>query len=278
MQGEIKYAAIISKLENGKFQITFPDFDGLSTIAEKEENIEINATNLLNYKLQELKTMNKSFPNPSSAFDIQSKLKEGEITLYILAKSSIKKSFNTSDLSKENIGKTLNATKTNFKNLFSKNANNKHIFCLTGLITGIVYLIASILPVISGSFFGISIKFGFFQGMFSDLGFIGEIPDLRKLIIISRTLGFLLIFVAIYTIYSHYKEDIFNMFASTLLSTLMFLITFFTVLKAKMQINAEAAANIFGFSYGIFFLFIATIVLIADACYLWLNHKEEIKK
>ena len=35
---ELRYVAIVSKTDDGKFRIVFPNFDGISTVVEKEEN------------------------------------------------------------------------------------------------------------------------------------------------------------------------------------------------------------------------------------------------
>lgn len=42
-----KYIAVIKQLENGKFSISFPDFEGITALAEKEESIEKVAKGIL---------------------------------------------------------------------------------------------------------------------------------------------------------------------------------------------------------------------------------------
>lgn len=81
-----KYIAVIKQLENKKFLIKFPDFEGVSGIAEKEESIERVAKGILNIKLQELKYEKIEIPAPMGIGEVQKLLQDGEFTTFVFTK------------------------------------------------------------------------------------------------------------------------------------------------------------------------------------------------
>ena len=46
----VNYITIVRVLEDGKFLLSFPDFDGLTTIADSEEDIQNTAVSRLKNK------------------------------------------------------------------------------------------------------------------------------------------------------------------------------------------------------------------------------------
>lgn len=68
---DIKYTAIVEGIENGKYKITFPDFDNVFTTSDSEETINKAASNLLKFKIKEYDENKMSLPQPTSIFDIQ---------------------------------------------------------------------------------------------------------------------------------------------------------------------------------------------------------------
>ena len=56
------YIIVMKALEDGKFLITFPDFEGLTATADSEENIQSVATEAIKAKLTELKRNNLVIP------------------------------------------------------------------------------------------------------------------------------------------------------------------------------------------------------------------------
>ena len=51
----INYIAVVKQLESGKFLVSFPDFEGITTTAETEESIQDVAAGVIKTKLAELK-------------------------------------------------------------------------------------------------------------------------------------------------------------------------------------------------------------------------------
>ena len=87
MEKTQKYIAVVKQLENQKFLIKFPDFEGVSSVAEKEESIEKVASGILNTKIQELKDEKIELPVPMGIVQVQKLLQEGEFTIFISPKA-----------------------------------------------------------------------------------------------------------------------------------------------------------------------------------------------
>ena len=79
----VNYITIVRVLEDGKFLLSFPDFDGLTTIADSEEDIQNTATETIKSQLVDLKTNNLDIPEAKKMNDVVSTLNEGEFTIYI---------------------------------------------------------------------------------------------------------------------------------------------------------------------------------------------------
>ena len=79
----VNYITIVRVLEDGKFLLSFPDFDGLITIADSEEDIQNTATETIKSQLVDLKTNNLDIPEAKKMNDVVSTLNEGEFTIYI---------------------------------------------------------------------------------------------------------------------------------------------------------------------------------------------------
>ena len=80
------YIIVMKALEDGKFLITFPDFEGLTATADSEESIQSVATETIKTKLAELKKDNLVIPEAKKMKDVSSTLNEGEFTTYIPVK------------------------------------------------------------------------------------------------------------------------------------------------------------------------------------------------
>lgn len=80
------YIAIVKQLESGKFLITFPDFEGITTTAETEESIQDVAVGVIKAKLAELKKANVEIAEPKKITEVSKDLKDGEFTTYVAVK------------------------------------------------------------------------------------------------------------------------------------------------------------------------------------------------
>jgi len=77
------YIAVVKPLENGYFLISFPDFEGITTTAETEENIQNVAEKAIKIKLMELKKDNIKLTEPKKLLEVSKNLQIGEFTTYI---------------------------------------------------------------------------------------------------------------------------------------------------------------------------------------------------
>ena len=84
----INYIAVVKQLESGKFLISFPDFEGITTTAETEESIQDAASGVIKAKLAELKKANIEAPEAKKITEVSKELKEGEFTTYVAVKES----------------------------------------------------------------------------------------------------------------------------------------------------------------------------------------------
>ena len=77
------YIIVIKQLESGKFLISFPDFEGITTTAEMEENIQYIASEVIKVKLAELKKAGVELSEPKKIIEVSKNLQAGEFTTYV---------------------------------------------------------------------------------------------------------------------------------------------------------------------------------------------------
>ena len=77
------YIIVIKQLESGKFLISFPDFEGITTTAETEENIQYIASEVIKVKLAELKKAGVELSEPKKIIEVSKNLQAGEFTTYV---------------------------------------------------------------------------------------------------------------------------------------------------------------------------------------------------
>lgn len=100
----IRYSVIIRKLENGKFLLTYPDFKGMTSIAEKESAIEKLASSILQEKINELMENEVKIPKPMSAVEATKLLNHnlGEFITFVIIDGTNGKSIWEKQGKKEN--------------------------------------------------------------------------------------------------------------------------------------------------------------------------------
>ena len=217
-----KYIAVIKQLENGKFSISFPDFEGITALAEKEESIEKVAKGILKTKLQELKDENIEFPAPKSIVEVQKLLGEGEFTTYVSISNEAKAIINKENLKgainnirskseeimkgdlKENVEKFYNKSEEIVKDKIGNNVKSEN-YHFIGMIGGIIYALSAFLPIITVSipFFNMKMRLG--AANISDLKEIGGFVDVSKQIFAVRFIVILVIMSGIFAAYSAYR-------------------------------------------------------------------------
>lgn len=268
---ELRYVAIVSKTDDGKFRIVFPNFDGISTVVEKEENIEKNAEALLEMKIKELKSENIELPTPTSAFDIQKNLKEGEVTTYV----SVRKfsTFSSAEASK-NISNFFNKTREevngaiNNKNIPAADVIEKIGLDKLGMGAAIVYLVSIFLPTLALVSPGEQkIRFGFFSNPFKSLYYFLPL-EIDNSMFLLRFAGFVLLFAGAFALYAFFKRNRFFMFASSGICAALFVITFIVMFFKK--------ESFVSFSFGMFLMFLASLVFAVIAFLLWNQNKNEL--
>ena len=77
------YIAVAKQLEDNTILLSFPDFEGLTAIADSEENIQNIAAKTIKTKLAELKNSNIEAPEPKKIIEVSKNLQAGEFTTYV---------------------------------------------------------------------------------------------------------------------------------------------------------------------------------------------------
>ena len=284
-----KYIAVVKQLENGKFSISFPDFEGITALAEKEESIEKVAKGILKTKLQELKDENIELPAPKSIIEVQKLLGEGEFTTYvsisndtkpIINKENLKGAINTirskseeimkGDL-KENVEKFYNKSEEIVKEKIGNNVKSENYHSI-GMIGGIIYALSAFLPIITVNipFFNMKMRLG--ATNISDLKEIGGFVDVSKQIFAIRFIVILIIMSGIFTAYSAYRKHNFYFKSAFAISGGLFLVVLIYVFAQLLGLEKEVREYV-GFSYAWLGFLIALILM--GISFILTNKKEE---
>lgn len=254
---EQKYIAIVSALENGKLQIRFPDFEGLMGTAETEEIVETSAALLLDVKIQELKSLEIELPEATSVLEIAKELKPGEFTCFV----HVKKDYLAQG---KVLGKMLQSKLEKSGELKSDQMR------ILGFVGGALLLLSLFLPVFDTGI--VNFNIGYFSKLFGG----GEILDFipKENFFMLRMVGFLILFEAIFVIYSYWKEKILYMFISSILAIPLFILHL--LMRVIVPGKFGNLGRQMGMSYANFTIFLAAVVLAVAAYVLFTKHKEEI--
>lgn len=284
-----KYIAVIKQLENGKFSISFPDFEGITALAEKEESIEKVAKGILKTKLQELKDENIEFPVPKSIVEVQKLLGEGEFTTYVSVSNEAKPIINKENLKgainnirskseeimkgdlKENVEKFYNKSEEIVKDKIGNNVKSEN-YHFIGMIGGIIYALSAFLPIITVSipFFNMKMRLG--AANISDLKEIGGFVDVSKQIFAVRFIVILVIMSGIFTAYSAYRKHNFYFKSAFAISGGLFLAVLIYVFAQLLGLEKEVREYV-GFSYA--WLGLLTALILMGISFILTNKKEE---
>ena len=284
-----KYIAVIKQLENGKFSISFPDFEGITALAEKEESIEKVAKGILKTKLHELKDENIEFPAPKSIVEVQKLLGEGEFTTYVSISNEAKPIINKENLKgainnirskseeimkgdlKENVEKFYNKSEEIVKDKIGNNVKSEN-YHFIGMIGGIIYALSAFLPIITVSipFFNMKMRLG--AANISDLKEIGGFVDVSKQIFAVRFIVILVIMSGIFTAYSAYRKHNFYFKSAFAISGGLFLAVLIYVFAQLLGLEKEVREYV-GFSYA--WLGFLTALILMGVSFILTNKKEE---
>ena len=264
----INYIAVVKQLESGKFLISFPDFEGITTTAETEESIQDVAIGVIKTKLAELKKANIEAPEPKKIVDVSKDLKDGEFTTYVPVKESFDfKSTMTSLKDKESVKETAKEM-TNKVNDFINNVpeGKENLFAMGGGILSIINTL--LLSVLSVKILFFKRKIGFFYGL-SDLSELSkDIKNIQFILIFS---GILFLAIAGFLIYSAFIKNK-NFLKYSIFGNIALLIIFYIVLYIRLP---KGVREVVSLSYFKILLYIISIGL-AYLSYNVLNKKEEV--
>jgi len=264
----INYIAVVKQLESGKFLISFPDFEGITTTAETEESIQDVAAGVIKTKLAELKKANIEAPEPKKIIDVSKDLKDGEFTTYVPVKESFDfKSTMTSLKDKESVKETAKEM-TNKVNDFINNVpeGKENLFAMGGGILSIINTL--LLSVLSVKILFFKRKIGFFYGL-SDLSELSkDIKNIQFILIFS---GILFLAIAGFLIYSAFIKNK-NFLKYSIFGNIALLIIFYIVLYIRLP---KGVREVVSLSYFKILLYIISIGL-AYLSYNVLNKKEEV--
>ena len=266
----INYIAVVKQLESGKFLISFPDFEGITTTAETEESIQDVAAGVIKTKLAELKKTNVEAPEPKKIAEISKELKDGEFTTYVSVKESFDfKSTMTNLKDKEAVKETAKEM-TNKVNDFVNNVSEgkENLFGIVGGVLSILNTLFLAVVTIKLPFFG-NYSIGFFKGISGLADFIKEAKNVRFILMFS---GILFLALAGLLIYSAFIKNK-NFLKYSIFGNIALLIIFYIVLYVKLP-GGEASKYI-SVSYFKILIYIISLGL-AYLTYRVLNKKEEV--
>ncbi|MFZ7986867.1 type II toxin-antitoxin system HicB family antitoxin [Fusobacterium watanabei] len=266
----INYIAVVKQLESGKFLISFPDFEGITTTAETEESIQDVAAGVIKTKLAELKKANVEAPEPKKIAEISKELKDGEFTTYVSVKESFDfKSTMTNLKDKEAVKETAKEM-TNKVNDFVNNVpeGKENLFGIVGGVLSILNTLFLAVVTIKLPFFG-NYSIGFFKGISGLADFIKEAKNARFILMFS---GILFLAMAGLLIYSAFIKNK-NLLKYSIFGNIALLIIFYIVLYVKLP-GGEASKYI-SVSYFKILIYIISLGL-AYLTYRVLNKKEEV--
>ena len=264
----INYIAVVKQLESGKFLISFPDFEKITTTVETEESIQDVAARVIKTKLAELKKANIEAPEPKKIVEISKDLKDGEFITYVSVKESFDfKSTMTSLKDKESVKETTKEM-TNKVNNFVNNVSEgkENLFAMGGGILSILNTI--LLPVLSVGILFFGRKIGFFYGLSDVSGLSKDIKNIQLILIFS---GILFLAMAGFLIYSAFIKNK-NLLKYSIFGNIAFLIIFYIVLYVKLPKEVKGVISI---SYFKILIYIISLGL-AYLTYRVLNKKEEV--
>ena len=249
------YIAVVKQLENGKFLISFPDFEGITTTAETEESIQDVAAGVIKTKLAELKKANVETPEPKKITEVSKDLKDGEFTTYVVVKESF----------------DFKSTKemTNKVNDFVNNVpeGKENIFGMAGGALSLLNTLLFAVVTIKVPFFG-NYSIGFFKGLSEISDFSKEAKNAQFILIFSGILFLALAGLLIFSSFSKNK----NLLKYSIFGNIAFLIVFYIILYVKLP-GGEASKYI-SVSYFKILLYIISIGL-AYLTFNAFNKKEE---
>lgn len=267
------YIIVMKALEDGKFLITFPDFEGLTATADSEENIQSVATEAIKAKLTELKRNNLVIPEAKKMKDVSSTLNEGEFTTYIPVKEDFdfKAAMNTTMATLKD-KESLKKGTEDLKNKANELTNNipkgsENIF---GIIGGVIAIINTFLVAVFSvkvPIFG-SYSIGFFKGLGILADFSKEVKNIQAILLFS---GILFIAFAGLLIYSSIIKNK-NILLYSIIGNVIFLVIFYIILFVKLP-GGEASEYISVSFFKILFYLIS--LALAFVTYFALNKSEQ---
>ena len=265
----INYIAVVKQLESGKFLISFPDFEGVTTTAETEESIQDVAAGVIKTKLAELKKANIETPEPKKIAEVSKELKDGEFTTYVAVKESFDfKSTVTSLKDKETVKETAKEM-TNKVNDFVNNVpeGKENLFGMGGGVLSILNTLFLGVITIKVPFFG-NYSIGFFKGISELADFSKEAKNAQAILLFS---GILFIAFAGLLIYSSIIKNK-NILLYSIIGNGIFLVIFYIILFIKLP-GGEAGKYI-SVSFFKILLYLISLAL-AFVTYFTLNKAEQ---
>ena len=267
----INYIAIVKELESGKFLISFPDFEGITTTAETEESIQDVAAGVIKTKLTELKKNNIEAPSPKRMTEVSKELKNGEFIFSVLVKESFDfKTTMTSLKDKEAVKETAKEVSNKVSDFVNNVPDGKeNLFGMGGGILSILNTLFFAVVAIKVPFLG-NYSIGFFKGISELADFSKEAKNARFILMFSGILFLALAGLLIYSSFSKNK----NLLKYSIFGNIAFLVIFYVVLYIKLP--GGDVGKYISVSYFKILLYIISLML-AYLNYRALEKKDEKK-
>lgn len=264
------YIVIVKELENGKFLLTFPDFEGITNTSETEDSIPYVAKTTIKTKLSELKKAGIEIKEPLKMKDISNFLNNGEFTTLVSVSTfnfDIKNFSNLKDKeifkqnAKEFSDKIDDIVDNKIKNYVTK--GNENIIVLTACIISIINTIFFSLLKIKIPFLGeYSIKF--FGGLSKLSDFSRDVKMVSNLRVFSGI--FILLITGIIIYFNFMKKKQFILYS--VYTKAGFLAMFYIFLFVKIFSLDSNVSRYISVSFFKIFLYILSTISIYISCKL----------
>lgn len=272
-----KYIVVVRQMNNGKYMLRFPDFEGVSNVAETDTTINKIANDVLSGKIDEFKMSEIEIPEPLTMAQVAPTLDtaNGEFITFIDLNEK------KSNIPNINLGDTFKNVGAGFKKLSKKaskvqitkseitqkeskisgSKNENYI----GLAGGLIITLSSLfLPMI-----GISAPYLGTQRMsFIDIKKLNLVAmQFRGSVFLIRFFVLLLIFAGIFTMYSYFVKKRLYEIASLGINIILFVLLFIGTEIALMTQLPKVLSSHIGISF-MFFGVLLGIILVGISYFI----------
>lgn len=265
---EAKFVIAVKKIEDGLYEVRYPDFPGLVSMVDSPERIKSVCGKMLNIHLNEIKEADKELVYPVT-YDEAVKFKKPGVELDLVAiaiPEGLKMTERKEPVSgKEKIEETAKAVGETVNKVFKKLDNIEKLEKINNLgslpfVTGILFILSVFLPLASAKdfFAGGTQYMGLFLSIKGDVGM-----PFYTFKAIMAFMYVLVICSGVFSLYTGTLKSKFYTKAADIISILLFFV-FMLVFDVEMGRYFPVAGVAVGKSYMFLVLFIGALIAAFD--------------